>query len=466
MLKGLEVSEVRLSVVQKASYSNRWDSTYFLKEFLKNENIYSQWEPLAKLCKIKSGTTPKDRDEDLKNGVILLKTTDIRNNVLQEKGADYFYINENCNKTMLSSELKANDVLINIVGATTDVVGRVAFVPSDFPKANITQAMSFLRVIDKKLNPSTLFVFLQTKYGIKQTRRIARPTGQYNINNVELGSFRVPLLPPIFQEQIEQDVKAAHLKLSESKTLYSQAEYILLNELGLRDWQGKNEAVSIKRFSDFTASGRLDAKYYQRKYEDLEDIIKSVSYNTIADLQTFNARGVQPEYITGGNVSVVNSQNILENGLDYDNFEKTSFEFLKQNERAMIRENDILIYTTGSNIGRAQPYLLSDIAVASNHVNILRLEGVNPIYAALVLNSKVGRLQTEKAYTGSGQVEIYPTELEKFLIPILPKDKQEVIAEKVKQSFAFRTESKELMEMAKKKVEDFIFEMSKENDYK
>ena len=177
-------------------------------------------------------------------------------------------------------------------------------------------------------------------------------------------------------------------------------------------------------------------------------------------MQTFNARGVQPDYIADGNVSVVNSQNILENGLDYDNFEKTSLEFLKQNKRAMIRENDILIYTTGANIGRAQPYLLSDNAVASNHVNILRLEGVNPIYAALVLNSKVGRLQTEKAYTGSGQVEIYPTELEKFLIPILPKNIQETIAEKIKQSFALKKESKDLLEMAKKKVEDEIYKKS------
>ncbi len=466
MLEGLEVSEIRLSEAQNASYSNRWDSTYFLKEFLENEKLYSQWIPLAEACQIKSGTTPRDRDKNLKNGVILLKTTDIRNNVLQDKGTDYFYIDENCNKTMLSSELKANDVLINIVGATTDVVGRVAFVPSNFPKANITQAMSFLRVVDDRFNPSTLFIFLQTKYGINQTRRIARPTGQYNINNEELGSFRVPLLPSNFQEQIEQEVKSAHTKLSESKRFYAQAEEILLLELGLKDWQEKNEAVSIKRFSDFTANGRLDAEYYQRKYDDLEERIKSVSYKTIADLQKFNARGVQPDYIPSGNISVVNSKHILENGLDYDNFEKTSSEFLKQNERAVIRKNDILVYTTGANVGRTQPYLLSDIAIASNHVNILRLDGVNPIYAALVLNSKVGRLQTEKACTGSAQAELYPSDLEKFLIPILPKNKQEAIAEKVKQSFAFRTESKELLEMAKKKVEDVIYDMSKENNYK
>jgi len=117
-LEGLEVSEVRLSKVMKSSYSNRWDSTYFLKEFLTDEQKYYQWKSLSKLCYIKSGTTPKDRDENLKEGVILLKTNDIRNNVLLH-GSDYFYIDEKCNKAMASSELKFGDVLINIVGATT-----------------------------------------------------------------------------------------------------------------------------------------------------------------------------------------------------------------------------------------------------------------------------------------------------------------------------------------------------------
>lgn len=40
------------------------------------------------------------------------------------------------------------------------------------------------------------------------------------------------------------------------------------------------------------------------------------------------------------------------------------------------------------------------------------------------------------------------------------------IVEKVKQSFALRTESNELLEMAKKKVEDVIYEISKENIFR
>lgn len=197
----------------------------------------------------------------------------------------------------------------------------------------------------------------------------------------------------------------------------------------------------------------MDAEYYQSKYDEIESKIKSVTYKTISELQTFNARGVQPDYISNGTVSVVNSKHILENGLDYENFEKTTTDFLKDNEKAAIKQYDILIYTTGANIGRTQPYLLSEPALASNHVNILRLNDINPLYAALVLNSKIGRLQTEKLCTGSAQAELYPSDIERFLLPILPKETQEQIADCIQRSFALRAESKRLLEQAKTSVE-------------
>lgn len=443
-----------LSEVRLASYSYRWDSTYFLKEFLAEEVIFSKWTRLKEICSIKSGTTPRERDESLNSGVILLKTNDIRNNVLLGSRTDYFYIDEVCNQRLLSSELKGGDVLINIVGATTDVVGRTALVPIDFPKANITQAMSFLRITDNTLKPTTLFLFLQSKYGINQTRRIARPTGQYNINNEELGSYRVPKLSAKVQIAIERFVNKAYTNLVQAELCYCKAENLLLEELGLTDWHPSNSSFNIKSLkASFLSSGRLDAEHYQVKFDELEAIIESVPHKTIAELQSFNARGVQPDYVDGGGVSVVNSKHILEDGLDYDNFEHTTADFLSSHERARIGYGDILIYTTGANIGRTQVYLRDGQAIASNHVNILRVKGVNPIYLALVLNSPVGRMQTEKLCTGSAQAEIYPSDIEKFVVPILDETTQESIAAKVQECFAMKTESKRLLNAAKEAVE-------------
>ena len=54
---------------------------------------------------------------------------------------------------------------------------------------------------------------------------------------------------------------------------------------------------------------------------------------------------MQPEYVQDGEVSVVNSKHILEDGLDYDNFEHTTTAFLNSHKRAQIGYGDILIYT-------------------------------------------------------------------------------------------------------------------------
>ena len=144
--------------------------------------------------------------------------------------------------------------------------------------------------------------------------------------------------------------------------------------------------------------------------------------------------------------------------MDYDNFERTTETFLSSQKRAQIGYGDILIYTTGANIGRTQAYLKNDYALASNHVNILRVKGVNPIYLAFVLNSRVGRMQTEKLCTGSAQAEIYPSDIEKFVVPILDETLQEAIASKVQESFAMKTESKRLLNVAKDSVEIAINE--------
>lgn len=458
MLKGLEVSEVRLSEVLDEEVGFRLDAEYYQREYL-NEKTNLSIVGTVKLCKYAFVTDGQHGyyESDENSNIHMLAARNCKDyfaNTIDAMPLAKWVDDKN-----KRSSLQYGDIILSTRGS----VGCCAIVYDEVLPANINQDVARIKLNNTDIfNPEFLITYLNCKYGQNWMVRNQSGMVQQGLPLDKVRSIPLPVLSPAFQNQIGMIVNNAHEKLVYSNCLYQEAENVLLDELHLKNYKPIIEAFSVKRFSDFASSGRLDAEYYQSKYDELEERIKSISYKAIADLQIYNARGVQPDYIPDGNVSVVNSKHILENGLDYDNFEKTSFEFLKQNERAIIRENDILIYTTGANIGRTQPYLLSDIAVASNHVNILRLDGVNPIYVALVLNSKVGRLQTEKACTGSAQAELYPADLEKFLIPILPKDKQETIAEKVKQSFALRTESKELLEMAKKKVEDEIYAISRQ----
>ena len=355
----------------------------------------------------------------------------------------------------LKFALHDHDVLFNRTNSY-EWVGRtgVYYQNDDIER---TFASYLVRFIPKKsiILPEYLCAFLNSKQGMRDIKRRARQSiNQTNVNPEEVKEIEIPILPRSFQTKIKQNFDEANSLRVQSLHLYKDAVTLLYKELGLNNWHPSNNLSNVKSLKDsFLSSGRLDAEHYQAKYDDLETIIKSFPHKTIAEIQQFNARGVQPDYVEDGIVSVVNSKHILEDGLDYDNFEHTTKAFLDSHKRAQIGFGDILIYTTGANIGRTQVYLKENHALASNHVNILRVQGVEPLYLALVLNSLVGRLQTEKLSTGSAQAELYPYDIEKFIVPILPESVQQSIASKLQESFALKTESRRLLDEAKLMVE-------------
>ena len=274
-------------------------------------------------------------------------------------------------------------------------------------------------------------------------------------------NFLIPEFSETFQNEIEILLLNSEETTSKSQNLYVEAENLLLSEIGLSDFEPSQEAVNIKSFSEsFGTSGRLDAEYYQVKYDELEENIKqSKKYVSIIDIRISNLRGLQPKYDKKGKLDIINSKHILETTLNYNNFEKTSLKYWDEQTRARVFKNDILTYTTGANIGRTQIYLVDKKALASNHVNILRIKKeYNPQYISFVMNSLIGRLQTEKLSAGSAQAELYPKDIDKFLIPLIDKNKQEKIASLIEESFHLKHESEHLLEVAKLGVEKAIEE--------
>ena len=90
---------------------------------------------------------------------------------------------------------------------------------------------------------------------------------------------------------------------------------------------------------------------------------------------------------------------------------------------------------------------------------ILRLklkEEVNPDYLALCINSVVGQMQVERDAGGSVIAHWKPEQVKSLIVPILPKATQEKIAELVRESHKARAKAKELLEEAKRKVEELI----------
>ena len=239
-------------------------------------------------------------------------------------------------------------------------------------------------------------------------------------------------------------------------------EETLLRALGLEGWQPPEPLTYTRQASDVFAAGRFDAEHFQPRYLAMLDKVRRHA-KRCRQVQEFAERcdrGEQPEYFDDGPLAVITSKHILETGLDYESFDHTQAEYWDNADftSARIHTNDILTYTTGAKVGRTACYLAKDRALASNHVNLLRIEGENPLYVAAVMNSMIGRWQTRMLVSGSAQVELYSTDIRRFVIPFVDEKTQNATTDSVRKSYTARRRAHALLERAKRAVEIAIEE--------
>lgn len=343
-----------------------------------------------------------------------------------------------------------------IIAKGGNSLAKLGLLPEDFQQYALSRDLIVIRTSHLKRNKYFVWLFLHSDIGQDLLWRTASQTGQPHLTLPSIEQLTIPKYSEKFESLAEKlYVKSVYLK-NESITKLKQAETLLLDALGMNNHLLDTNAVNVKTFKNsFASTGRLDAEYYQPKFEDLEKTIKNNSayFKQIAEIQSYNSRGLQPEYFELGTLDVINSKHILDDHLDYDNFEKTSEESWGLNSKAHVFENDILIYTTGANIGRTNIYQMDKKALASNHVNILRINDEDPYYVSFVMNSFIGRMQTDKLSAGSAQAELYPKDIDQFIIPFVDKKIQVEIKEIIISSLALKRRSVLLLEIAKRSIE-------------
>jgi len=398
----------------------------------------------------------------------LLKTTDIRNNVLsREDSSNFYYINPEISERMKATLLQPQDVLINIVGATTDVIGRAAYIPDDFPEANITQAMAFLRAADSRLNPAFLFSFLASKYGNMQVRRYARPTGQYNLNLQELNNFKIPLPSKADQQKIEKLVTTANVKANESKLLYADAENLLASELGLDKIDLSESLFNIRTVSDVLKSSRIDAEHFRQKYYRVlkaMERLKPKSISPLGELTDILTNGHTPLYhdLETGDTPFFTAEHVYDFRLDHDNARriwKDDHETILK--RTQLRNDDVLITIKGRVGNAAVVYDLPTSTNINQDVALLRLKtGINPWYMVGFLNCPAGKALMEQIATGQINPFLGLGNLTQVQVPIFDEKRMnelgEMIRKTVQKAESASQEAKRLLAEAKEGVEKMI----------
>lgn len=463
-MDGLECSEILISQVRQYE-PFRIDSHFFEKQYRELKETLAtlpctQLKDLVTKA-IQTGHTPSMAVDSYYGGSIaLIKTDNLHDNSIGTIFSDY--LTADGNAVISRTSLATRDIITTIIGATEQIIARSAIVTEEYLPANINQNIVQIRINPKKATPEYVNTYLNTKYGKQYLIYLSRQTEQYNLNCKEVESLIIPLFSDAFQKEVARVVEKASTHQLSSRALYRKASEELDEVLSVHIEEQKMPVFSIVNISEsFLKTGRIDAEYYQPKYDRLFDLISA--FNTTVIPSEFNVfRNSGTDYTEGvSEVGVIKTKQLSDNRVDIDGVE-SYFDLATciENKSTILKNGDVVFASMGvGSLGKASLFLSDEEKqyVTDSTLRIYRAKPstrVLPEVLCTYLQSAIGQELIYRYVVGStGIISIYDADMAKIPIPILDGEVQEEIATKVQDSFALRRKSKELLEYAKQAVE-------------
>lgn len=202
------------------------------------------------------------------DGIPFIVAENIKEGFISYEGARY--ISNKTDEILKKSRIQEEQVLLSMSGS----VGNAAVAYKTPPKLNSNQDIVKIS-LKEKFSPYSLAVFLNSKYGRMQVLRLPVGSVQQHIFIWQTKSLLVPIFSINFVNRIEKIYKEGLDQLQISKSLYSQADDLLLKELKLEDFKPMDDLSYIVNLSDVKSNHRIDSEYFHPKYEQLISKIKN-----------------------------------------------------------------------------------------------------------------------------------------------------------------------------------------------
>lgn len=462
--------------------SGRIDAEFYLsryEDYIRAVSAYTGGvAPLGEVCTIKdSNYTPEC---DMKYRYIELanigKSGDITG-CLYENGEDL--------PTRARRIVTQGDVIVSSIEGS---LSSCALITDDYDQSLCSTGFYVVR--SNQINPETLLTLFKSLPIQQLLKKACSGTILTGIGKQEFEKIPIPLIRPEVQEEIAQHVQRSFALRKEASELLEKAKlsveyaietgggnsliysrllntlakyerlamWLLLKELGIVDESPNRQRVvtTEKRLSEsFFTSGRLDAEYYQPKYDYLDAQFSSIPTKRLGDIVNIH-KSIEPgsdAYQENG-IPFVRVADLSKFGIETSSICLDSSTY---STAPRPRKNTILLSKDGS-VGIAYKMEEDADIITSGAILHLRMKGKEllPDYLTLVLNSPIVRMQAERDAGGSIIQHWKLSEISQVIIPMLPVYIQQKLSDLVSKSFAFRRESKALLERAKAMVEQAI----------
>lgn len=343
--------------------------------------------------------------------------------------------------------LRKGEVLIIRTNGNPNLVGRAAVIEED---TNIAFASYLFRVIlNGRVNAESLVSFLNGKYGRIEIDKHSMKGNQTNFSPAKFLDITIPDFSPRLQEQIRICVNNAYEFRKQSKTIYSEAEHALIMALFPSSISHVINYAEKSFSTSFGVTGRLDAEYYQPKYDELyTSLHTSDTVHSLCVLHDCNFIPNRKQKYTYIELADVGQMGEISGADPVYGAE------LPTRARRRVEAGQVIISSIEGSLQSCA--LITDEfngALCSTGFYILTSENLNPETLLVLFKSEPIQALMKQRCSGTILTAISKDELLSMPLPKIDNKVQEVIAEKIQGSFFLRHQSKQLLENAKHAVE-------------
>ena len=455
-MEELECKEILFSELLKSNKNHRLDAEYFSKRVCEIESFIKSKDHFY--IDVKSvvsgpfGSTLKSSSYLNKGDIAFVRIENIKDK-FQINTDNLVYISNKDNLRILNSQLYTDDIILSKVAH----IGCFARVDDELKVCNISENNIGIKLKDyTTAQKHYILTYLNTKFGQMLIKRRQSGNVQQKLNVDDICYVPIPMFNDNFYGKISNLILNSGNLIKQSREMYVSAEEILNNAIGFYNFKPSTQNFSIKSLKEsFGSSGRLDAEYYQPKYDDLFNFLASSKTNYLDELVNIN-KSIEPgsDFYCDEGIPFIRIS-------DIDKFKISKPEIkLPENvfDEYLYPKKDTILFSKDGSIGLAYKVEEDLKSITSSALLHLTLKDANilPDYLTLVLNSKVVQIQAERDTNGVIIQHWRIDEIKKVIVPIVDMQTQQQISNKIKESFALRRESESLLEQAKTTVEAAI----------
>lgn len=463
MLEGLEITIYNKSEIFIDNIEFRIDSEYYKKEFLELYKKIQSSPMLDKLVYMSDLSTNGSfadvaaiKHDNNPKVIPFIRSGNVGDTFINQ--SDLEFISKEAHNKLPKSTTHLYDIMM----ARKGKIGGASIIMPEDVNFNCNENVIKMDILEKeKINPFYFTAFFNCKYGLKQIERLSTGNVQPWVSIFQIRKLLLTIKSKEFQYEIQKVIEKAHSSNLNSKQSYMIAENILLEELNIENFETNEEPVNIKSFKEsFLSTGRLDAEYYQKKYEQIIDKIKTQKYDYLINIVTIS-KSIEPgsnHYSDEKGLPFYRVSDFNKFGLSKPDKELTNT-FVLENSALINKlkpKKGTILFSKDGSVGTA--YLLRNnldgiTSGAILHLQIKNTKEIIPEYLTLALNSKLVQMQAERDAGGSIILHWRKEEIEQVIVPIIDFKKQEQIAILVEESFKLKADSEKLLEVAKQAVE-------------